>query len=270
MKLLLSFLVIVAINLNAQEHKLQKLWETDTVIAIPESVLSVKDILYVSLIDGAGWTADGKGGIGKLTSDGKIIDTAWITGLSAPKGMGIVGNRLYVADMLEVIVIDIEKGKIEKKIKIDSAKGLNDITVTDKGIIYVSDSRGNKIWRLQNDIAELYLDSVAGVNGLKAIGDDLYIGWGKTFVKANSQKQTTKIAEVLQQIDGIEPIGNGDFILTAWLGYIWYAHADGRVETLLETHPQKKNTADIGYDQQKRIVYVPTFNGKSVVAYSLK
>jgi len=270
MKLLLSFLVIVAINLNAQEHKLQKLWETDTVIAIPESVLSVKDILYVSLIDGAGWTADGKGGIGKLTSDGKIIDTAWITGLSAPKGMGIVGNRLYVADMLEVIVIDIEKGKIEKKIKIDSAKGLNDITVTDKGIIYVSDSRGNKIWRLQNDIAELYLDSVTGVNGLKAIGDDLYIGWGKTFVKANSQKQTTKIAEVLQQIDGIEPIGNGDFILTAWLGYIWYAHADGRVETLLETHPQKKNTADIGYDQQKRIVYVPTFNGKSVVAYSLK
>ena len=270
MKLLLSFLVIVAINLNAQEHKLQKLWETDTVIAIPESVLSVKDILYISLIDGAGWTADGKGGIGKLTSDGKIIDTAWITGLSAPKGMGIVGNRLYVADMLEVIVIDIEKGKIEKKIKIDSAKGLNDITVTDKGIIYVSDSRGNKIWRLQNDIAELYLDSVTGVNGLKAIGDDLYIGWGKTFVKANSQKQTTKIAEVLQQIDGIEPIGNGDFILTAWLGYIWYAHADGRVETLLETHPQKKNTADIGYDQQKRIVYVPTFNGKSVVAYSLK
>ncbi len=108
--------------------------------------------------------------------------------------MGIVGNRLYVADMLEVIVIDIDKGKIEKSIRIDSAKGLNDITVTDKGIIYVSDSRGNRIWRLQNDIAELYLDSVIGVNGLKAIGDDLYIGWGKSFVKANAQKQITKIS----------------------------------------------------------------------------
>ena len=270
MKLLLSLLVFVAINVSAQEHKLEKIWETDSVIATPESVLPVKDILYISLIDGAGWTVDGKGGVGKLTRDGKIIDTVWITGLNAPKGMGIVGNRLYVADMIEVIVVDMEKGKIEKKIKIDSAKGLNDITVTDKGVIFVSDTRGNKIWRLQNDIAELFLDSVTNVNGLKAVGDELYIGWGKTFVKANAKKQITRIAEVLQQIDGIEPVGNGDFILTAWMGYIWYAHADGRIETLLETHQQKKNTADIGYDQQKRIVYVPTFNGKSVVAYSLK
>jgi hypothetical protein len=181
------------------------------VIATPESVLHVKNILYISLIDGVGWTADGKGGIGKLTPDGKIIDTVWITGLSAPKGMGMFGNRLYVADMQEVVIIDIENGKIEKKIKIDSAKGLNDITVTDKRVVSVSDTRGNKIWRLQNDIAELYLDSVINVNGLKAIGDDLYIGWDKTFVKANSQKQIAKIAEVLMQIDGIEPIGNGDF-----------------------------------------------------------
>jgi len=270
MKFILSVFVFVTINLTAQEHKLEKIWETDTVIAIPESVLPSKNILYVSLIDGAGWTADGKGGIGKLTPDGKIIDTVWITGLSAPKGMGIVSNKLYVADIQEVVVIDIEKGKIEKKIKIEEAQGLNDITVTDKGVVYVSDSRANKIFRLQNDVAELYLDSVVGVNGLKAIGDDLYIGWGKTFVKANAQRQTTKIAEVLQQIDGIEPVGNGDFILTAWAGYIWYAHADGRIETLLETQQQKKNTADIGYDQQKRIVYVPTFNAKTIAAYRLK
>ena len=270
MKLILSFLVLVAFNLNAQVHKLEKIWETDSVIAVPESVLPAKDLLYITLIDGAGWTADGKGGVGKLTHNGKIIDTVWITGLNAPKGMGIVGSRLYVADMTEVIIIDIQNGKIEKMMKIDSAKGLNDITATDKGIVYVSDTRGNKIWRLQNDIAELYLDSVVGVNGLKAIGDDLYIGWGKSFVKANSQKQTTKISEVLQQIDGIEPVGNGDFILTAWIGYIWYVYADGRVETLLETHSQKKNTADIGYDQQKRILYVPTFNAKTIVAYNLK
>lgn len=270
MKFITAFCILAAFNLNAQEHKLEKIWETDSVIAVPESVLPANDILYVSLIDGAGWTADGKGGIGKLSREGKIIDTVWITHLNAPKGMGIVGNRLYVADMLDVVIIDIQNGKIERKMTIDSAKGLNDITVTDKGIIYVSDSRGSRIWRIENDIATLYLDSLTGINGLKAIGDDLYIGWGKSFVKANSQKQITKIAEVLQQVDGIEPIGNGDFILTAWMGYIWYVHADGRVETLLETHQQKKNTADIGYDQQNRILYVPTFNAKTVVAYSLK
>jgi hypothetical protein len=270
MKLLLVLFVFVTIHLSAQQHKLEKIWETDTVIATPESVLPFKGTLYVSLIDGAGWTADGKGGVAKLTPDGKIVDTVWVTGLSAPKGMGILGNKLYVADMQEVVVIDVESGKIEKKIRIDSAKGLNDITVTDKGIIYISDTRGNKIWRMQNDLAELYLDSVINVNGLRAIGDDLFIGWGKTFVRANAQKQLTKIAEVLQQIDGIEPVGNGDFILTAWAGYIWYAYADGRIETLLESHQQKRNTADIGYDQQKRILYVPTFNAKTVVAYTLQ
>jgi hypothetical protein len=270
MKFITSFFILITFNLNAQVHKLEKIWETDSVIAVPESVLPANDILYISLIDGAGWTADGKGGVGKLSRDGKIIDTLWITGLNAPKGMGMAGNRLYVADMNEVVIIDIQNGKIEKKLKIDSAKGLNDITVNDKGIVYVSDSRGAKIWRLENDIVSLYLDSTNGVNGLKAAGDDLYIGWDKSFVKANSQKQITKIAQVLQQIDGIEPIGNGDFILTAWVGYIWYVHADGTVETLLETQQQKKNTADIGYDQQKKIVYVPTFNAKTIVAYSLK
>jgi hypothetical protein len=184
--------------------------------------------------------------------------------------LGIAGNRLYAADISEVIVINVQNGKIEKKIPIDSAKGLNDITVTDKGVIYVSDSRTAKIWRIENDIPALYLDSVGGVNGLKAIGSDLYIGSGKLFLKADAKKQLTKIAEVAQGIDGIEPIGNGDFILTAWGGYIWYVYADGRIETLLETYQQKKNTADIGYDPQKRIVYVPTFNAKTVAAYSLK
>ena len=71
-------------------------------------------------------------------------------------------------------------------------------------------------------------------------------------------------------IDGIEPIGNGDFILTAWVGYIFYVSAGGNIETLLDTHLEKKNTADIGYDTAKRIVYVPTFNAKTVVAYLLK
>jgi len=75
---------------------------------------------------------------------------------------------------------------------------------------------------------------------------------------------------VPQGIDGIEPVGNGDYILTAWAGYIFYVNADGRIETLLDTHLEKMNTADIGYDPDKNIIYVPTFNAKRVVAYRLK
>ncbi|RYG37727.1 MAG: hypothetical protein EOO01_30020 [Chitinophagaceae bacterium] len=184
--------------------------------------------------------------------------------------MGIVGNRLFVADITEVVVVDLTKNVIEKRIQPAGAKGLNDLTVTKDGIVFVSDSREGRIWQIKNDMATLYLDSVKGVNGLKAIGDDLYIGGGKSFLKAYKAKNITKIADLPQGIDGIEPVGGGDFIVTSWGGYIFYVSANGTVETLLETHEQKKNTADIGFDPKSRILYVPTFNGKTVAAYRLK
>jgi len=269
---ILVALIASSLISKSQTHQLQKLWQTDTIVAVPESVLPdmKKNILYVSLIDGGSWVADGKGGVGKLNADGKKYDSTWITGLNAPKGMGMAGNRLYVADITDVVVIDIDKGKIEKMIAIDSAQGLNDITVSDKGMVYVSDSRTGKVWRIDNDKQSLYLENINGVNGLKAIGDDLYIGGGKAFLKADKNKNLTTVATLSQGIDGIEPIGNGDFILTAWAGYIFYVSKNGTVETLLETYQDKKNTADIGYDPKTRTVYVPTFNAKNVVAYSLK
>ena len=82
------FCACLSVTVLAQEHSLEKLWETDAVIAIPESVLPVKNTLYVSLIDGPSWEADGKGGVGKLSADGKKYDASWITGLNAPKGNG--------------------------------------------------------------------------------------------------------------------------------------------------------------------------------------
>ena len=176
--LLTPLFVCMAFIVSAQQHKLVKLWETDTIIAVPESVLAdVKNnILYVSLIDGGPWDADGKGGVGKLSMDGKKYNGSWITGLNAPKGMGKSGNRLFVADISDVVVVDIKKGKVEKKIAIPGAEGLNDITVSDNGIVYASDSKTAKIWKIEKDVPSLYLEDVKGVNGLKAIKNDLYSG----------------------------------------------------------------------------------------------
>ena len=270
-KLLPGIFALISLGANAQ-HQLEKLWSTDTIVAIPESVLPdfKKGVLYVSLIDGGGWDVDGKGGVARLSMDGKKYEGTWISGLNAPKGLGMYGNKLYAADISEVVVINIEKGSIEKKITIEGAVGLNDITVADNGTVYVSDSRTAKVWKIENEKPTLFLDSMKGVNGLKAIGNDLYVLSGKNFVKADAQKNISKVADLDQGGDGIEPIGNGDFIVTSWGGWIYYVHADGKVETLLDTHLDKKNTADIGYDSEKKIVYVPTFNAKTVVAYQLK
>jgi hypothetical protein len=273
MKKLISILLgVFPLFAIAQHHKLEKIWQTDTIVAVPESALPdfKKGILYISLIDGGGWDADGKGGVAKLNLDGTNYIGNWVSGLNAPKGLGKHGNRLYAADITEVVVIDIATGNVTKKIKVDSAIALNDITVTDKGIVFVSDSRQGRIWRIENDVPSLYLDNVKGANGLKASGQDLLYAEGKLLKKADAKKRIIQIAEVSQGIDGIEPVGKGDYIITSWAGYIFYVSADGQVETLLDSHAENMNTADIGFDPIRRIVFVPTFYAKKIVAYRLK
>ncbi|WP_295123530.1 ATP-binding protein [uncultured Chitinophaga sp.] len=269
-KTLLLCLCGFALKAQAQ-HSLEKLWETKPVVAVPESVLDDgKGTLYITLIDGAPWDMDGKGGVAKLRPDGSGYDSAFITGLHSPKGMGIYGNRLYVADVQDVAVIDLKKGVIEKKIAWDGAKGLNDLTIDANGVVYVSDSHTGIVWRIVNDKPTSYLEGFKGLNGLKAVAQDLIIAAGKSFVKADKEKKISNIAELPQGGDGIEPVGKGDYLVTSWSGYIFYVHANGKVETLLNTSAEKINAADIGYDPKKKIVYVPTFNAKTVAAYRLK
>ncbi|MEO6963813.1 MAG: ATP-binding protein [Puia sp.] len=265
------FLFIMA-TANAQQHQLVKLWETDSVVAVPESVLPdlKNNILYVSLIDGGPWDADGKGGIARLGTNGKNYQAGWLKGLNAPKGLGKYGNKIYAADISEVVVANISTGKVIKKISLEGASGLNDITVSDKGIVYVSDSKTSRIWKIKNDIPSVYLENVKGANGLKAVRNDLIYAQGQSLMKADANKKLTKIAELPESIDGIEPVGNGDFIVTGWAGYIYYVHANGSIGLLLDTHLEKINTADLGYDPVRRILYVPTFFAKKVIAYQLK
>jgi len=264
-------ITVVAQKAYTQTHKLEKLWETDTVVRVPESVLPdfKKGILYVSEIDGNPNAVDSKGGVAKITVDGKIIDLDFTTGLNAPKGLGRFGNELYVADLSEVVVIDINTGKVKNKIAIDSAKALNDITVDDKGIVYVSDSKTKKIHRIESGRVITFLRNIGGVNGLKAIGSDLYILGGQNFMKSDSQGNLTQITVLSCGGDGLEPVGNGDFLITCWSGHIFYVTADGKIETLLDMQEKKVNTVDLGYDPVKHILYVPTFWGKKVMAYKL-
>lgn len=270
-KVIFLLLLFISLQTTAQ-HTLTKLWESDTTLAIPESVLPhpTQDILFVALIDGEPWGMDGKGAIAQLTKSGKIIDAEWVSGLNAPKGMGLHKGRLYVADVTGVAVIDVAAKKIAQRIDIAGAQGLNDITVDGKGIVYVSDSKTGKVHRIQNGKAELYLEGFKGVNGLLADKGLLYICTANDVFQAGSDKKLTVFGTMPMGGDGVEPIGNGDLITSAWSGVIYYMPKGGTPVTLLDTRDQKKNTADIGYDAQKKIVYVPTFFARSVVAYQLQ
>jgi hypothetical protein len=273
MKKLLGLLFITVLSLNVKaQHQLTKIWQTDSVINMPESVLHDEKagLLYVGIMGNSSDAKDSIGSIGKLGLDGKIINLEWVNGLNAPKGMAIYGNKLYVADITDVVIIDIPSAKVEKRIPVEGSAFLNDVTVTDKGVVYISDSKTKKIHQLLNGKIEVYMEEMEGINGLKAVAEHLYIAGGKNLLKADAKKGLIKVAGLPQGGDGIEPVGNGDFIFSSWPGYIFYVYADGRHDVLLDTHLEKINTADIGYDPVKKIVYVPTFFKKSVVAYQLK
>ena len=116
------------------QHQLVKLWETDSVLKVPESVLfdAANKVLYAANIDGTDpWAKDGKGSIGKVGLDGKVISAEWVAGFNCPKGMGLHKGKLYVADLDELVVIDIAAGKIEKRIPVSGAGGLNDVRSID-------------------------------------------------------------------------------------------------------------------------------------------
>ena len=258
----------------ASQHKLVKLWQTDSVLRVPESVLydPAGRVLYESNINGQDpWGKDGNGSIGKVGLNGKIINVDWVTGLDAPKGLGIFKNNLYAADIDQVRVIDISKGVIVQNIPVEGATGLNDITVDQNGVVYVSDSRMKKVHRIENGKATVLLENLQSPNGLFVKGDVLYVLDNGGMYRVEKNKSLTKIADGMDGgTDGIENVTGNDFLVSCWAGSIWYVHADGTKDHLLDTRDQKMNSADIGYDVMSKIVYVPTFWRNSIIAYELK
>ncbi len=270
-----SFLFIALVSCNISlGQSLTKLWETDTLLKVPESVLfdAENKVLYVANIDGTDpWAKDEKGSVGKVSLDGKIVSAEWVKGLSSPKGMGLYKGKLYVADLSDIVVIDVKKGVIDKTIRVEGSEGLNDISIGKDGIIWVSDSKNKKIYKVENDKSSVYLENLKGPNGVLMRGKDFYIVDAGGFYKVGDDKSLTMITDGMEGgTDGIENVTGNDFLVSCWQGALWYINAKGEKQLLLDTKAEKKNTADIGFDPVTKTVYVPTFWKNSVVAYQVK
>lgn len=277
--MLLSPLVVAAETVAA-EPALEALWQTDG-LRVPESVLwhqqqnngKTDKLLFVSEIDGKGNEADGVGGVALLNTDGSIRNKDWLRGLNAPKGLAVYEGKLYIADLTEVVVVDIASAKILNKIKAPDAVFLNDVTVDSKGVVYISDTRLNRVYKLEQNNISVFLDNVEAANGLTVVAEQLYIAAGdkllKTDLTANDKTPVQLAIGFAERADGVEALGNGDFIVSCWAGLVYYVYADGRIKELLDTRSAKLNTADIGWDATTKTLYVPTFFGNSVQAYKL-
>lgn len=259
---------------SAKTPELVLKWESDSSLKVPESVLFDKaaQVLYVSNIDGTNpWEADGKGSIGKVGLDGKVIAAEWVSGLHGPKGMGMFNGKLYVADLGNIVVIDIAAGKIEKSIPIEGATGLNDISIDPSGVIYVTEYLAKKLYKVENEKAELIAENLTQPNGVLYHNNELFLLDGTGMFKVNADKSLTKIADGMEGgLDGIENIEGNNFIISCWEGALWHVNTDGTKHLLMDTRAEKRNTADIGFDPATKTVYVPTFFRNTVVAYEVK
>jgi len=259
---------------SAKTPELVLKWESDSSLKVPESVLFDKaaQVLYVSNIDGTNpWEADGKGSIGKLGLDGKVIAAEWVSGLHGPKGMGMFNGKLYVADLGNIVVIDIAAGKIEKSIPIEGATGLNDISIDPNGVIYVTEYLAKKLYKVSNEKAELIAENLTQPNGVLYHNNELFLLDGTGMFKVNADKSLAKIADGMEGgLDGIENIEGNNFIISCWEGALWHVNTDGTKHLLMDTRAEKRSTADIGFDPATKTVYVPTFFRNTVVAYELR
>jgi DNA-binding beta-propeller fold protein YncE len=248
-------------------------WETEPLLTTCESVLydEDQDILYVANINGTPNEKDKNGFISKVSLDGKITEQQWVKGLDAPKGMGLNKGQLYVADIDRVHQIDTKTGRITRTYSVQGAKFLNDVSA-DNGKVYVSDSEGGAIYLIEDGKLTTWMEKLDGPNGLFNDGDEMLIAlWnGKTLNTVDaSSKQVTARTQGIENPDGIEAIGNNEYLVSSWNGMVHHIDSDWNKTLVLDTRQDSLNAADIEYVKSKNLLLVPTFFKNKVMAYEV-
>lgn len=258
-----------------QDKSFVKVWETAGGLETPESALfdEVSGKIYVSNIAGRGWDTDSVGFISILNTKGEIEKIHWVNGLSAPKGMAIYKNSLFVADIDRLVKIDIASGKIVRNYHNLCAVTLNDVAADVDGTIYVTDSNNKRILCLKNDSLKLFIESdeLLRINGILVEGNHLLCGSYDS--KMMSVHKVTKEITILRSdvgyIDGFIKIGKHKYLVSNFKGMISEIDLNAEPRKLLDTSSLKVHAADLGYISKHQLVLVPTFNFNKLVAYKL-
>lgn len=257
-----------------QSDKLVKKWESPATLSIPESVCFDQDrnFLYVSNINGNPTEKDGNGFIAIISLEGRVLNASWISGLDAPKGMGIYKGTLYVTDIDRVAAIDIENEIIMQFYEFPEAKFLNDIAIDEKGAVYISDMKSTRIYRIFNGQTETWLEdpTLTNPNGLFVEENELMIGCRKIVRTDITSKKSLIWLENTGGIDGLEGTGDGRYLFSDWQGNVYLIGADKKIEKILDTTFAGINAADIEYIPELNLILVPTFGDNRVMAYELK
>lgn len=245
----------------------------------PESVLwdDQADVYLVSNINGKPLDVDDNGFISRLTSlpDGSQKVETWIDGksadvtLNAPKGMALLGDLLYVADIDRVRTFDRKTGAPKGEILLAGAKFVNDLCAG-ADVVYASDSGldatltptpDQGIWEIRaGKGTQIAKGEELGVpNGLALQGADL---WVVTFASGEIYRLTKdgkrEGVEKLPKggLDGLVITADGRFFVSSWEAQVVYHGKPGAWATAVAN---VESPADIGFDAKRSLLLVPQF-----------
>ncbi len=257
-------------EIQSNAPALTLLWETPAELTTNESVLydASSSIIFVSNIEGDPREKDGKGSISKINKSGEITEIDWVTGLNAPKGMGIIDGKLYVTDIDELLEIDMKDGSISNRFTVENAKFLNDVD-THGELVYFSDMETGIIHVLEDGKIRVFAENQKNINGLKISKAGVVYGLDNEGLKKyDADGNFEMINSTVTGGDGLVILDDNTFIASRWKGEIYYIR-DGKETKILDTQSEESNTADITYIESDNLLLVPTFFKNKVSAYRL-
>ncbi|MBE0643424.1 MAG: hypothetical protein IH600_05045 [Bacteroidetes bacterium] len=250
-------------------------WNITRQLRLPESVVydDVHNVFYVS-----NFFDEGKEFISKVSPDGEILSLRWASGLNRPTGLAMNAGRLFAVERTGVAVINTETGVVEKRIAAKDAKFLNDIAFDEEGIGYVTDSRANRLLRLEGDVLAPWLEgaTLGSPNGIHVENGELIIG--------NSDDATVKAMNLVSKqwrsiatldpgcvIDGLTGMGDGRLLASDHAGRVFIISPSGEVvKTILDRSTTQRYCADFAYVPALHLLVIPSLQENSLTAYTLK
>jgi len=269
-----SLLLLMALGTaDAAGPQLTPLWSAPG-FANPESVALSADgtFLYVSNVDGEGGARDGRGGISRLSLEGAMLERHWATGLDAPKGMALRGNRLYVSDVTSLAELDSGSGALIARHDAPDSGFLNDVALAPDGGVLASDSAKSRIYAWRDGRMEVWLqhDLLRSVNGMLPERKRLVVSTmqGRLLAIDWKTREITELAHGLGDGDGIAALGGGAYLVSEWPGRLFHVEAGGKSSTLMDLREDKRYLNDILLVGDRLIV--PNWEPGTVSAYRLR
>ncbi|MDA3971609.1 MAG: hypothetical protein PF442_09685 [Desulfobulbaceae bacterium] len=196
---------------------------TEAVFKNPESILfdPVTRQLFVTNVNGDPLAHDGNGFISKVAINGDIRDLHWITGLNGPKGMTLMGDLLYVADIDQLVIIDITNNN-KTIIPVANAVFLNDVTHDEAGRVFISDMVTHTIHIYHDGAVSIWLkdEQLKYPNGLHVKNGQLYVAcWGgsqsdRAGDLLSVDLKTRDISIVAEQLGNLDGVAHyADFLI---------------------------------------------------------